>query len=288
MVISALLANMCKETVSVGGTGNITLDGAVSGFNTFSDYFADADSIAYWIQDGNDWECGVGTYVSATPALARTEILQKSVSGVITDLPTALDVSTSATVSVRPNALMNMAGYYSADWPTVNPQFEEGVFPPNIVKTIDGKLRGNDDAPFFPGVFQFPYRLTKLGIWITTVDGSATDTRAAIYGALPDGTPGSLIVATGNLSGAATGEIFETVGPILIPAGLCYFSAKTDSSTLKCRGVAVNATGLPITAMRGNDPSYLRVLLSGAYPDPAPTTFAAVENNGCGLPVMAS
>jgi len=68
-----------KETSTTTGTGNLTLAGAVSGFQAFS-VFANNDTFFYAVvhQTAAEWEVGIGTYVSATPALARTTVLESS------------------------------------------------------------------------------------------------------------------------------------------------------------------------------------------------------------------
>jgi len=68
-----------KETSTTTGTGNMTLLGAVAQFQAFS-VFANNDTFFYAVvgQTGTEWEVGIGTYVSATPALARTTVLESS------------------------------------------------------------------------------------------------------------------------------------------------------------------------------------------------------------------
>jgi hypothetical protein len=68
-----------KETTTTTGTGNMTLAGAVSGFQAFS-VFANNDTVLYAIvnQSAAEWEVGLGTYVSATPAVARTTVFESS------------------------------------------------------------------------------------------------------------------------------------------------------------------------------------------------------------------
>lgn len=77
-----VVADRVKETSTTTGTGNLTLAGAVSGFRAFS-LFANNDTFYYCIQhqSANEWEVGLGTYVSATPALARTTVLASSNAG---------------------------------------------------------------------------------------------------------------------------------------------------------------------------------------------------------------
>ena len=72
-------ADRVCETTTTTGTGNVTLAGAVAGHQTFAAEMANNDTCDYAIEavdaDGiptGDWETGTGTYVSATPALARS------------------------------------------------------------------------------------------------------------------------------------------------------------------------------------------------------------------------
>lgn len=76
-----------KETSTTTGTGNMTLDGAVSGFVTFDDVMANNDTCFYCITDGLDFEIGLGTFVSATPALARTTVIRSTNSNAAVSFP---------------------------------------------------------------------------------------------------------------------------------------------------------------------------------------------------------
>lgn len=72
-----------QETSTSTGTGNLTLAGAVAGYVTFASVMANNDTCWYAIVDSTtgDWETGLGTFVSATPALARTTVLESSNAG---------------------------------------------------------------------------------------------------------------------------------------------------------------------------------------------------------------
>jgi hypothetical protein len=78
-----VVADRVKETTTTTGTGNVTLAGAVSGFRTFASMMANNDTCFYAIQhqSANEWEVGYGTFVSATPALARTTVIASSNAG---------------------------------------------------------------------------------------------------------------------------------------------------------------------------------------------------------------
>lgn len=78
--MSFITADRVKETTTTTGTGNVTLAGAVSQFKAFSAVCANGDTFHYAIvgQTGTEWEVGLGTYVSATPAVNRTTVLASS------------------------------------------------------------------------------------------------------------------------------------------------------------------------------------------------------------------
>ena len=74
-------ADRVKDSTTTTGTGNVTLSGAApSGFQTFGAVMANSDTCFYTIADqsGSNWEVGLGTYVSATPAVARTTVIASS------------------------------------------------------------------------------------------------------------------------------------------------------------------------------------------------------------------
>lgn len=78
--MARIRANRIKEVTTTVGTGNVTLEGAVAGFRTFGSAMANNDTCIYCIalRDSVEWEIGIGTYVSATPALARTTVIASS------------------------------------------------------------------------------------------------------------------------------------------------------------------------------------------------------------------
>jgi hypothetical protein len=79
------LGDRVRETTATTGTGNITLGGAVSGFISFSSVLSNADTTFYAIIFGNQWEVGIGTYVSASNIIQRTTVLSSSNSGSLVD-----------------------------------------------------------------------------------------------------------------------------------------------------------------------------------------------------------
>ena len=71
-----------QETTTTTGTGTLTLDGAVLGFQTFAiigngntTYYAIADPVT------GEWEVGLGTYTASGTTLSRTTVFESSNSG---------------------------------------------------------------------------------------------------------------------------------------------------------------------------------------------------------------
>lgn len=72
-----VLSDRVKETTTTTGTGDITLAGAVSGFETFGTNMSNTDVTRYCIQGGTEWEIGIGTW-NTGGTLTRTAVLQSS------------------------------------------------------------------------------------------------------------------------------------------------------------------------------------------------------------------
>ena len=77
-----IIADRVRESSVSTGTGNFTLGGAVTGYQTFASVMATSDTTYYTIADqgGANWEVGIGTFTSPS-TLARTTILSSSNSG---------------------------------------------------------------------------------------------------------------------------------------------------------------------------------------------------------------
>lgn len=81
--MALVLADRIQETTTSPGTGNAVLNGAVTGYRTFSSVMANADTCYYTIADqgGANWEVGIGTYSSGANSLDRTTVLSSSAGG---------------------------------------------------------------------------------------------------------------------------------------------------------------------------------------------------------------
>ena len=76
--MSLILADRVRETTQTTGTGTITLDGAVQGFQSFS-VIGNNNTTYYTINRGSEWEVGIGTYYGGT--LSRDTVYASSNGG---------------------------------------------------------------------------------------------------------------------------------------------------------------------------------------------------------------
>ena len=81
--MALVLADRIQETTTSPGTGDATLNGAVTGFRTFASVMANADTCYYTIADqgGVNFEVGIGTYATSGNLLQRTTVLSSSAGG---------------------------------------------------------------------------------------------------------------------------------------------------------------------------------------------------------------
>lgn len=100
----ANLRDRVKATTSTTGTGTITVGAATPGYRTFAAAYTENRLVSYVIEDGSDWETGVGLYTSSNNTLTRT--LDASSTGAL------LSLSGSATVGIAFLSRDN-----PADWP---------------------------------------------------------------------------------------------------------------------------------------------------------------------------
>jgi hypothetical protein len=96
----AELFNRAKMTTSSTGTGTLTLGSVVAGFQTFAQAgVTNGDTVRYVIEDGVNFEIGVGVYTASGTTLSRGNVSES------TSSDSEINLSGNATVSITATAL---------------------------------------------------------------------------------------------------------------------------------------------------------------------------------------
>ncbi len=73
------VADRVKQTsITVGNGSQLTLSGSFGGYQTFADAIGDGNSTFYTIENGIQFEIGVGTYTMSTNTISRDSILKST------------------------------------------------------------------------------------------------------------------------------------------------------------------------------------------------------------------
>ena len=92
-----VIKDRVKETTTTTGTGTLTLAGALSGFDAFSE-IGNGNNTYYACTDGTNFEVGIGTYTLSGTTLSRDTVLESSSTKITADVNGAVSASTSVTV----------------------------------------------------------------------------------------------------------------------------------------------------------------------------------------------
>lgn len=76
-----LYQDRVQETSTTTGTGTLTLNGAVVGYQAFSNAFTTGQSVYFCVTDGTNWEISNGVYTTSGTTLTRAQVLSSSNSG---------------------------------------------------------------------------------------------------------------------------------------------------------------------------------------------------------------
>ena len=92
--MALVIKDRVKQTSTTTGTGTLTLNGTVDGFQTFAAALSDGDTTYYALLEPstNEWEVGLGTWTEGSSFLARTTVLASSNAGSAVNLTAQSEV----------------------------------------------------------------------------------------------------------------------------------------------------------------------------------------------------
>jgi hypothetical protein len=224
-----MLHNRVKETSETGGTGNLTLDGAITNYRTFNTAFGTDRRFYYWIVDDVDtqWETGIG-YLSTSTTLVRDTIISNS-----SGTQTALDFSTNAKDIF---CEQNYTGAYSSV--DVNDDaLNRCVFDiDNTEQNSTSSVTNNSNVHYY----EF---LLTIGGWYSgmiaevTVGQASSTARMGLY-SLVHGRPDKKLRETGSIDTSTTGKKSEsfTGGDIHLNCGWWAVAIICTNNTVDFRG----------------------------------------------------
>jgi hypothetical protein len=212
-----LVADRVEELTSSTGTGTLNLSGTVrDGYQAFVDAFSNGDVVPYVLEEGTDWEVGIGTFTTGTPnTLSRTTVLASSNANAAVDFTAA------------PLAFVG----YPAAYHYLPPNFTAG----SILFAGTGGIFAQDNANLF-----WNDSTNKLGIGTTSPD-SMVHIHSGSAGTV---TANANTVLTLESSGGTT--YLSMLTPNTGTAGLVF--GDPDSNTVGSIAYNHNTDVLAITA----------------------------------------
>lgn len=229
-----MLANRVKETSTTVGTGNLTLAGAATGFQSFNTAFGTDRRFSYWIVDdtANVWETGIG-YLSASTTFVRETVLDNS----------------SGTTSA-----LSLAGNTVDVFIATSEHMNHRVAPSLIADTGSGHVRyiqgsnlnlhtaaSADSAPnvlyFTPHLLEYAGNVDAFVIEVTTAGATGARTRVGIYSTGSDGAPDKLILESGEINCESTGVKEDTFTARKFKPGWYWLGMVMNDTTIGYRAL---------------------------------------------------
>ena len=231
-----MLANGAKETTTTTGTGTVTLS-AVTGFPRFSQVLSVGQFVDYAIQDGNNWEWGVGK-VAASNTLERTRVTAKFDGGTYSRSPAAkLSLSGSATVFCAINETTGPLKSFVGG--AIGQTYMHSA---HLVQTEpygSTKAIGGNTLYWLPFVWPAGAArvVTSLSIYVTNT-GAGTKARLVVFDPDSHGSSPTLLYQSADIAIGTTSIKTVSVSPALhIPHERFMIGLVTDGTvTLRANG----------------------------------------------------
>lgn len=226
-----MFGNWVKEETTTTGTGTLTLS-AVTGWPRFADVFPVGEEVSYAIlnSDGSPIEAGIGT-MGASNTLERTQIDATYSSGVYDNTaPTAASLASGTkTVIASPIARTLVVAGTSVNANAASRYVASSHYQASGGSTVT--FGGANRCYYSPFLLAFGIEITGLIAHVATAVASS-NFRIGLYRVASNGAPGALLIETGDLSGATTGDKGSGSVTRRFLAPGWYYSAIASNATI--------------------------------------------------------
>lgn len=198
--------NWIRATVATTGTGSLTLS-AASGYPTPASQFAQGERFSYALlsdADGKPIEGGIG-YLDGSGLLVREVVLATYSGGTYTDASSnaglsAISLSGTTRVICTPLKTADLAATRRGR--SSGTQTNDIFHPANFVAPVTGSLAlgSNNRSYYVPLLIDFAFPVDALVLYLAATGGNVD---LGIYGVLPTGDPGDLLIGWSNKSATA-------------------------------------------------------------------------------------
>jgi hypothetical protein len=236
--MALVVKDRVRETSTTAGTGALTLNGAVSGFQSFS-VIGDGNTTYYTIVDAGTgaWEVGIGIYTSATTSLSRDTVLESSNSGslvnfgsnlkdVFVTYPAERSIYTDAAGTAITPATASVLGVASGG--TGQSTYTNG-------QLLIGNTTGNTLAK----------STLTAGTGISITNGTGSITVAA--------TNNGDVVGPASSTDNAIARFDSTTGKIIQNSGVTIDDSNNVSGVAQLNATTVDTTNIEVTNIKAKD-----------------------------------
>lgn len=233
--MALILKDRVQETTTSPGTGDATLLGAVTGFQTFSSAIGNGNTCYYAIADqgGANWEVGLGTYVSSGNVLQRTTVFSSSAGGTTKANFSSGTQSIFVTYPAEKSVNLDGTGNVSALGTVTS-----GVWAGTTIAVAYGGTGTTTSTGSGSVVLSNSPALTTPNLGtpsaITLTNGSGLPLATGVSGTLPTGNGG-----TGLTSFTTNGAVYATSTSALTTGTLPVVSGGTGTTTSTGTGSVV-------------------------------------------------
>lgn len=238
-----MLANWTKETVAAGGTGNLTLGGAVAGHVSIATAMGLDKAVWYAIEDGTSRELGIG-HLSASSTLVRDSVRETLVGGVLERAaPSPINVTTAATVSLAAAAQGMIGahpGYFFGQAGGITGMCSLGQTDEMAGNFTFGAATYLFAVPFLWGASK---RVTHASVWVKTAYGGST-VKMGLYEIAPGGGPGRKLTEWDVDTGTTGAKEVALPAPLWLPSGWYYVLAQCSTNGIVFAGPQYSPAGL--------------------------------------------